>query len=539
MTRARAWALVFTAAVLLYLPSLRYGFVQDDRAIIVSNPAAHSVVAALRAFDDPYWPRESGAGLYRPLTILTYAMDWILSDGRPSWFHFMNALWHGLATVLLALVLARWLPPLAAAGAALVFAWHPVHVEAVASLVGRAELLAACGILAAVLAARRGWWTAALLCATLAMFSKEHGVIAGVVILLDKWLQGTDGRRYPAGLWIGLILATAGYFVVWALIGIAGMSAPAAVFFGRDTWGRLAIALPAVLRAAILLVWPVSLSSDYSPQVIPAYTGVSLAAVLGFLIVLAVPALVLACRRRAPAISFTAAVAALSFLPTSNLLFAGGIVLAERNLYLAVALPAAIVGTALAWLAHSSPLSGTARPERSEGERGTGGEDPRRDQRVGFVRAVAIAALVALACGSLTWARMPAWRDNRTQLLTLLVEHPESYLGHASAAAVLAGRGDTAGARHHYRVADSLFPEDPYLDAAHAIFLLGVGDTAGAQPLITRIRARSTGATSRMALRAQFLFDWRRGDAQAARAVADSARRRFPRDEIWYRQYLQ
>jgi hypothetical protein len=534
VTRAREWAIVFAAAVLLYLPSVRHGFVQDDRAIIVSNPAAHSVVAALRAFDDPYWPRESGAGLYRPLTILTYAIDWILSDGRPSWFHFMNALWHGLATVLLAMVLARWLPSLAAAGAALVFAWHPVHVEAVASLVGRAELLAACGILAAVLAARRGWWTAAVLCATLAMFSKEHGVIAGVVILLDKWLQGTDGRRYPAGFWIGLIVATVGYFVVWGLIGIAGMSAPAAVFFGRDIWGRLAIALPAVLRAAILLVWPVSLSSDYSPRVIPAYTGVSLAALLGCLIVIAVPALVVACRRRASAISFTAAVAALSFLPTSNLLFAGGIVLAERNLYLAVALPAAIIGTGLAWMVRSSPLF--------RRERGTGGEDSvpeRRNERLLLVRAIAVGGLVAVACGALSLVRMPAWRDNRVQLLTLLVEHPESYLGHASAAAVLAGRGDTAGARHQYHLADSLFPGDPYLDAAHAIFLLGVGDTASARSLIARIRARSADPKERMALRAQFLFDWRRGDRPAALAVADSARRRFPEDEVWYRQYLQ
>ncbi|MGE5801284.1 MAG: hypothetical protein ACM358_03425 [Gemmatimonadota bacterium] len=532
MSRARECALVFAAAVLLYLPSVRYGFVQDDRAIIVSNPAAHSVGAALRAFDDPYWPRESGAGLYRPLAVLTYAIDWPLSGGRPGWFHFMNALWHGLATLFLALVLVRWLPPLAAASAALVFAWHPVHVEAVASLVGRAELLVACGVLGGVLAARRGWWAVAVLCAVLAMLSKEHGVIAGVVILLDYWLsfrspspegrggQGVRTERYPAGLWIGLVVATVGYFVVWGLIGIAGMRAPAAVFFDRGTWGRLAVALPAVLRAALLLVWPVSLSSDYSPRVIPAYTGVSFAAVLGFLIVLAVPALVVACRRRAPAVSFTAAVAALSFLPTSNLLFAAGILLAERNLYLAVALPAAILGTGFAWLAHSD-------------------EDPRRDQRVGFVRAVAIAGLVALACGLLSWLRLPAWRDNRAQLLTLLTEHPESYMSHASSAAVLAGRGDTAGARHQYRVADSLFSGDPYLDAAHSIFLLGLGDTAGARPLIERIRARSATGTNRMTLRAQFLFDWRRGDRLAALAVADSARRRFPADEVWYRQYLQ
>ena len=528
----RELLVVFVAAVLLYLPSVRYGYVQDDRAIIASNPAAHSIGGALGAFDDPYWPRESGAGLYRPVTTLSFAIDWTLGRGRPGWFHVINALWHGLVTVLFVLVLARWLPLLAAAGAGLVFAWHPVHVEAVANIVGRAELLAAAGILGAVLAARRGWWALAVVLAALAMFSKEHGVIAGVVILIDKWLQpestpspegrGGQGVRTSA-LWVGLGIVTVGFLVAWSAVGIAGANAPAAVFYGRDTAGRLAIALPAGLYAARLLVWPLSLSSDYSPQVIPAYEGLSLAAVVGFLIVVAAPALVIACRRRAPAVSFTAALAALSFLPTSNLLFAGGIVLAERNLYLAVALPAAIVGTGLAWLAaRHATLSPS--PERRGGQ--------------GVRTAIAAGGLVALACAVLVGVRLPAWRDNRTQLLTLLAEHPESYLGHASAAAVLAGRGDTAGARQQYRIADSLFVGDPYLDAAHAIFLLGAGDTTGARPLIDRISTRTEAPASRMALRAQFLFDLRRGDVAAALAIADSARRRFPADEEWYRLYL-
>src|SRR5881394_1395264 len=269
--------LVFVAAILLYLPTVRYGFVQDDRAIVVSNPAAHSVPAALRAFDDPYWPRESGAGLYRPVTILSYAVDWTLSGGRPGWLHLMNALWHGMVTVLLVILLARWLPTLGAAAAGLVFAWHPVHVEAIASLVGRAELLAAVGILGAVLAARRGWWIGALLCAALAMLSKEHGVIVGVVILLDKWLD-SPGRGAACcaptgretGLWLGLSAVTVAYLIAWTLIGRAGASDTAAVFFGRGLLGRWAIALPAVLRAGVLLFGPVSLSSDYSPRVIPA-----------------------------------------------------------------------------------------------------------------------------------------------------------------------------------------------------------------------------------------------------------------------------
>lgn len=517
--------LVFAAAVLLYLPAARYGFVQDDRAIIASNPAVQSLGAAVRAFDDPYWPRESGAGLYRPLTVLTYAIDWKLSGGSPAWFHLMNALWHGLATLLLTLVLARWLPMIGAAAAAITFAWHPVHVEAVANIVGRAELLAACGILGSVLLARRGRWTLAVLCAVLGMLGKEHGVIAGVVILIDRWLSppSPEGRDQQGTtiFWVMLVLVSIGYLALFASIGIAGVNAPAAVFIGRDTWGRLAVALPAVFRAALLLVWPVSLSSDYSPQVIPSYTGMSVAAVMGLLIVIAVPLLVFVCRRRAPAISFTAALAGLSFLPTSNLLFAGGIVLAERNLYLAVALPAAILGT---WIAF--PLS--------RRERGNGGEDDRAARR-----AFAIAAVVAIACASLTWVRLPAWRDNRAQLLTLLAEHPESYLGHASAAAVLAGRGDTAGARHQYRVADSLYSLDPYLNAAHAIFLLEIGDTAAARPLIARIRARAGAGTDRAGMRAQFLFDWRRGDRAGARALADSAVRRFPAEQAWYRSYLQ
>ncbi len=469
----RELLLVFVAALALYLPAAGYGFVQDDRAIIVSNPAAHSIPAALAAFDDPYWPRGSGAGLYRPLTILSYAVDWTVSDGSPGWFHVMNALWHGLATVLLTVILMRWLPTLAAIGAGLVFAWHPVHVEAVASLVGRAELLAAVGIFGAVLAARREQWTVSVLCAVAAMLSKEHGVIAPVVILFDNWLQGSEARRLPLGFLVALGATTVGFLAAWFVIGVAGAHDAAVVFYGRSTLGRLAVALPTVARAAELLVWPVSLSSDYSPQVIPAREAFSAAAALGILIAIGLAALIVWSRRRAPVIAFTAVLAVLSYLPTANLFFPSGVVLAERNLYLAVTLPAALAGTGLAWL-------GAHRGLRS-----------------------AVAALAVVA-----------------------------YRGHASAAAVLAGRHDTAGARREYQTADSLFAGDPYLEAAHAIYLIGLGDTTAARVLIAH--ARSSPRAERLAWRAQFLLLLARHDRPGAAAVADSARHRYSEDTPWY-----
>lgn len=504
---------VFLAAVLLYLPTVRYGFVQDDRAIIVSSPAAHSLIAGVKGFADPYWPRESGAGLYRPVTILSYALDWTISGGRPGWFHLVNAFWHGLVAVLLTAVLARWLPLAGAAAAGLVFAWHPVHVEAVASLVGRSELLVAAGVLGSVLAARRGWWIVAAACAGLAMFSKEHGVIVGVVILLDRWLEGPspETRRYPRNFWLGLAGVTAGFILLWLVIGGAGASDDAPVFLGRGAGERLLVALSAIARAAALLVWPVALSADYGPQVVPVRDGggLSLAAIVGALVVVLVPWLVLWCRRRSPVLSFGVGFAALSYLPTANLLFPSGVVLAERNLYLAVAAPATLVGIALVWVA----------------------------KRWNRQSAILAFGLIVIACGVRSLDRLPAWRDNRSHLLTLLAEHPESYRAHASAAAVLAGMGDTAGARREYRIADSLFGGDPYISASQAIFLLGLHDTTAAVPLVRRARAMPQ--ADRIGLRAQFLLELERGNRSAARAVADTARRRYPSDAPWYLAYAR
>ena len=495
---SRWLAAVFVAGVVLYLPTVRYDFVQDDRAIIVANPAAHSVGAALRAFDAPYWPRPAEAGLYRPVTILSLAVDWSLSGGRAGWFHLVNALWHGLVGVLLVLVLARWLPPPAALVAGLVFLVHPVHVEGVANIVSRNELLATAAMLAAILAARRRWWIAAVACALVAMLSKERGVITAAAILIDNWLRPDDVKRHPRAFLAALVVATAGYFAIWLRIGHAAVADVAAPFLGAGVGGRLAMALPAALRAVELLIWPASLSADYSPQVIPYRTALSLAAVIGALLVAGIGAMAVLLRRRAPVVSFAAALAALAYLPTSNLLFASGIILAERDLYLPVVLPAALVGAGVAWAL------------------------ARWDRR----RVLLAAGLVVVALAGRSLTRLPAWADNRAFLLTLLLEHPESYRAQQSAAAVYAGMGKPDEARAAYGRADSLFSRDPHLKAGYALFLLGHGDTARAE-LLARA-SRQLLPREPVALRVEYLLARTRGDTARAAALADSARRWFP-----------
>lgn len=501
---ARSAAAAALAAVLLYLPAARFGYVEDDQPLIVTNPAAHGVVAALRAFDRPFWPEEVGAGMYRPITVLSYGVDWSLSGGRLGWLHCTNALWHGLACALVVLVLARWLPPAGALAAGLVFAVHPVHVEGVANLASRSELLTACGLLATVLAARRRRWAAALLCAALALLSKERGVVTGAVVLLDDWLRPPGESAYPRWFYGALGALTAASLGGWLLIGRGTGVDVAPAFITTNAGGRLAMAFPALWRGAGLLMWPSSLSADYGPQVIPYRSSITLAAICGAALMLLVLLASLVVKRRAPALSFAALSAALTHLPTANLLFASGIVLAERDLYLPVLLPATLVGAGVTWAL---------------------GRWNRR--RVWLTTGVLAAGLATRSL-----YRLPAWTDNGAFLLTLLTEHPESYRGHQYLAGVLALRGRGAEARRQYATADSLFARDPHLKAEFASFLISQGDSAAAARLARD--ARRLLPRERVALRVEYLLARSRGEREAAAALADTAQRWFPFERAWY-----
>ena len=108
----RQTALIAAAiAAVVYLPALANGWALDDVGVVERNARADDIGAALRGFFAPYWPSvdNRSAGLYRPLVILSYAVDWVVAGGRPWLAHLSNVLWHAVATGLLVLVAAAWL----------------------------------------------------------------------------------------------------------------------------------------------------------------------------------------------------------------------------------------------------------------------------------------------------------------------------------------------------------------------------------------------------------------------------------------------
>src|SRR5256712_5778774 len=101
----RLYAVVAACAFLIYLGALWNGFALDDRAIILQKPHVAAASGLWRVFVESYWRPEVGGHLYRPLAIVTYALD-ALVDGAP-WFHFVNLLWHAAASVAVAALARR------------------------------------------------------------------------------------------------------------------------------------------------------------------------------------------------------------------------------------------------------------------------------------------------------------------------------------------------------------------------------------------------------------------------------------------------
>ena len=118
MDRARIRRLCLVAvavtAALVYANAVQNGFVLDDGGILLSNPLVVSPATSWRAFGLPYWPESLGGGQYRPLGIVSFALDWFLSGGNPHWFHLVNLLWHVAATVAVWFLAAELLAPVAA-----------------------------------------------------------------------------------------------------------------------------------------------------------------------------------------------------------------------------------------------------------------------------------------------------------------------------------------------------------------------------------------------------------------------------------------
>jgi hypothetical protein len=208
-----------------------------------------------------------------------------------------------------------------------------------------------------------------------------------------------------------------------------------------------------------LLLFPAALSADYYPQVITLATRVTPLVLLGGAMIVALAAGIRRAWRPAPELALALLWVPIALAPVSNVFFPS-VALAERTLYL----PSVGACLALGWALQRAALRAHAP--------------------------ALIAAGVALFLATArTWTRTPAWRSDKTYVLTLLRDRPESYRGHLVAGRVLAATGNLPAAAREYEVARRLWTKDAALYVEGSAVVAALGDQARAAALLDSARA--------------------------------------------------
>ncbi len=450
MVSARGFLLVGIAALATSIYSLRNGFVYDDVRVIQRDEHLHTLHSLVDLFSRGYWTGDVRDKVYRPVTTLSFAVDWRLGRGSPIPFHAGNVVLHVIAS-LLVLVLASTALGRGAEIAGLWFAVQPVHVEAIANAVGRSELLVAVFYLAAILLYRADGRLAAsdpgglrralasigvLVCAAFAIGAKEHALTLPAGLMLMDWWEARVSSRAAAEiwrrhllLWAGVVAIAAGYLVARSnVVGTVGAGNIAAGLEGLGLPQRILVMLPAALVWARLFLFPLHLSVDYAPDAFVPHSSPAPIHVAALALLAACAFLGWVMRRRAPAVGFgmlwiviTGAVAANIVLPT-------GVTIAERVLYLPSAGAAITLGALWALL------------------------PPRR-----VVTVVTTIALLLLATRAVL--RIPVWSNEPHFYRALQHDAPRSYRAWWAQGAMAFEHDSTITGEMRYREALMIYPD--------------------------------------------------------------------------------
>ena len=435
-----------------YFPALSAGFVWDDELILPHARPLHTwsglaqiwfTPSALAQYEGHYWP----------LLYTTFWLEHKLWGLAPLGYHLVNLLLHTGVVLLLWRLLRRLGVP-GAWFAAAVFAVHPLHVESVAWVIGRKDMLATVFYLAAVLAyirftemrrrgQRRGYYFLAVALFVLGLLSKSTIITLPVALLLWHWWRHgrvtiTDFSRTLPFFLVGLGIALADY---------AYYANNEQISFAYTLLERGLIAARALGFYVGKLLWPTGLAGVY-PRWEP---GIGDALAWGSATGCAAAVAVLWRRRRqlgrgplAGVLFFMVALSpALGFVDFGYMQFS---FVADRYQYLAGIGLIAVVAAAASRAC----------------QRGLATLPAHRTRPAQLAIGAAGAAILAVA-GLLTWNQAGLYRDPGTFFTHVIAHNPQARSAHHNLANYLQAEGRYAEAHAAYQTALELRPDHPQL----------------------------------------------------------------------------
>ncbi len=395
-------AFLIAAAIAPFAAGIGNSFLGDDLFLVFRRFAAAS---PLEFFREDYWYPLLPSGLYRPIGLLFLYAEHLAFGQTPAPYHSVTILLHAAASLLVWRLLRPVAGSFASAAGALLFAVHPIHAEAVLTVYGQFDVLAAVLLLLALLLIREGWIAAGFVMLLAAALTKESVFVAPLLfVLLHLARRGRSrlfGRKIVA-VTLPILLAVAARYLA-----IGGFSVPGewSVTGGLGGPGlRLKAVIISMAHAIRLCVIPTG-QTVYYGHLRDSLFGrpYDEAAWLVLFVCCAAALLRWAPRRRA---AFCLAWFLAALLPVSNILPIG-ILVAERTLYLPSIGIAALGGLVLARLRAI----------------------PRRGRWAAASPALCGALLVICLVASVRVSR--AWSSEESLWRSTVADHPTSPRAHA------------------------------------------------------------------------------------------------------------
>lgn len=315
----RRWRwLPIVIAIVAFASGLQGGFVLDDHLAIVANPVVNGELAWTDAFSRTFWGRalDVAPPSYRPFASLSFRLDHAVYGANALGFHITSLVLYLLSAVMAFVVARRHFDARACAIAVAIWAAMPLHVENVASLVGRADTLAVLFGLTGLWLAQRATHApdptravrlglASTLAFVVALGSKESAITWPIVAaLLAAW--PSTHHRLPSRR--GLVIAGTWSMVAalyWWWRSTAMPNAFDDAYIDDDvlagaTWPtRLWLGLDVLGQYAQLVFAPVDLCTGRKYAMVARPEGLTVATIVGALLVVTIAVDTRAAWRRA------------------------------------------------------------------------------------------------------------------------------------------------------------------------------------------------------------------------------------------------
>lgn len=353
-------AIIFIVAFLVYSGTLRGDFIWDDEYLILNNSQIKSFTHFPNVFKTYVgYGSENINNFYRPVQEISNMVDWFLWGEYPFGFHLTNVVLHSLVSALVFIFLLLISRNIMASGlAALLWAVHPVHTEAVAYIAGRADPLYAFFMLLSIIAfvryadsvcrgKRAGWlYILSVVLFLLSLLSKEIIISMPIIIFLYTlyFLKGTQNDRYFSRLkwsWIPYGVIVVIYGALRSTVLSFSDIAPASVFGKIPLALRLLTFFRTVGVYLRLMLVPVNLHMERTIRISSGYFGPG--EILALVMVAAIIWGAWYSYRHNRVVSFAIAWFFVNLLPVSNIVPINSF-LAEHWIYMASIGPFMIVG---------------------------------------------------------------------------------------------------------------------------------------------------------------------------------------------------